>query len=118
MPGTWGDLSFLNACPAVAFHEFVEPMANMTKLTYTATVGCSYFNPADQNASVPGWERELGPGMQQDPAEGGMRALLFTQPSTKKAVVAFRGTDLNETNVSGQADSCADKILWGGLNIR
>ena len=40
------------------WHALVSPLAEMTKLTYTATYG-SYFAPADLNASVSGWERDL-----------------------------------------------------------
>mgnify|MGYP001360500239 CR=1 FL=1 len=29
-----------------------------------------------------------------------------------RGVIAFRGTDLNMGGVSGQADECADKLLW------
>jgi hypothetical protein len=45
-------------------------------------------------------------------ADGGMRALVFIQPATQRLIVAFRGTDLNVTSASGQADSCADSILF------
>ena len=47
-----------------------------------------------------------------------MRALLFTQPDTGRALVAFRGTDLDISSVSGQADSCADALIAGGTDAQ
>lgn len=42
-----------------------------------------------------------------------MRALTFVQAATGRGVIAFRGTDLNRSGVSGQADMCADDVLSG-----
>jgi hypothetical protein len=107
----WGSLAFLANASASDFHAFIDPLANMTTLTYTSTAGCTYFKPADANATVAGWERSA---LRHDPATGGMRALVFVQNATGRGVIAFRGTDLNDTNVSGQADHCADSLLWTG----
>jgi len=107
----WGSLAFLANASASDFHAFIDPLANMTTLTYTSTAGCTYFNPADANATVVGWERSA---LRHDPPTGGMRALVFVQNATGRGVIAFRGTDLNDTNVSGQADHCADSLLWTG----
>lgn len=43
---------------------------------------------------------------------GGMRAIAFT--SGARGIIVFRGTDLNTTGLSGQADNCADGLLFGG----
>lgn len=99
----------LSTCNNVSFHATVVPLAEMVKLTYTATHG-SYYNASDENATVAGWTRDLARTV--DPPAG-MRALLFVQPSTRRGVVAFRGTDLNRSGVSGQADACADALLSG-----
>ncbi|CAE7239178.1 rplX [Symbiodinium natans] len=99
-------LEFLSSGPDADFFEFVSPLAEMTKLTYTATWG-TYFKPSDQNQSVEGWVRtwpEANP-------KGGMRALTFVQESAGRGVVAFRGTDLNPSGRSGQADACANEEL-------
>jgi hypothetical protein len=42
-----------------------------------------------------------------------MRALTFLHDDGSRGVLAFRGTDLNPSSVSGQADACADQLLWG-----
>jgi hypothetical protein len=102
-------LSLIN-CSDADFREFVEPLALATKLSYTATYG-SYSNESEWNATIPGgWVRDLA--RTADPPGGGMRALLFTQPDSGRAIVAFRGTDLNVSGISGQADSCADSSLF------
>lgn len=58
-----------------------------------------------------GWVRPLS--LTENPRFG-MRALCFisSNVSSRQAVIAFRGTDLNNTNPSGQADQCADALLW------
>ena len=58
-----------------------------------------------------GWIRP--PFLTENP-HFGMRALCFLSSNvrSRQAVIAFRGTDLNETNPSGQADQCADALLW------
>jgi hypothetical protein len=89
-----------------SFHDLLIPLALMTKLTYTATWG-SYYNASEANATVVGWVRP--PAFTENPPAG-MRALLFVQPSTDRAVVAYRGTDLGEGE-SGEADRCADALL-------
>jgi hypothetical protein len=88
------------------FHAFVAPLAEMTKLTYTATWG-SYYKEWEANATVLGWARGT---LESNPRGGGMRALTFLQASSQRGVVAFRGTDLNRSGVSGQADFCADTV--------
>ena len=78
------------------------------RLTYTATWG-SYYNASDANATVAEWQRvtEANPFV-------GMRALAFVQRRTRRGVIAFRGTDLNFSQPSGQADRCANEVLFGG----
>lgn len=99
----------LASAPDASWHTLVGELAEMTKLTYTATQG-SYFKPEDANATTAvGWQRDLR--LTADPPAG-MRALYFYQPATRRAVVAFRGTDLDRAGVSGQADGCADAMLW------
>lgn len=92
-----------------AWHDVVFPLAVMTKLAYTATHG-SYYNASEVNATAPGWIRDLA--LTANPRGGGMRALYFYQPETQRGVIAFRGTDLNISGVSGQADRCGDMVLW------
>jgi hypothetical protein len=79
------------------------------QLSYTATTG-SYFNASDENATVDGWERPLT----HNPPFG-MRALCFVDHAAARAVIAFRGTDLDNRSASGQADACADSLLWEGF---
>ena len=43
-----------------------------------------------------------------------MRALGFIHTATKRAIVAFRGTDLGNAP-SAKADECADAMLWNGI---
>ncbi|CAK0846787.1 unnamed protein product [Prorocentrum cordatum] len=57
-----------------------------------------------------GWERLYA--LEADPPEGGMRALVFLHAASRRGLVAFRGTDLNRTGASGQADFCAGRLLW------
>mmetsp|Transcript_3128 Transcript_3128/g.7078 ORF Transcript_3128/g.7078 Transcript_3128/m.7078 type:complete len:294 (-) Transcript_3128:335-1216(-) len=99
----------LAACGDDEFHSLVVPLSRMVRLTYTATHG-SYFNASDADATVEGWERDL---LRTADPSAGMRALLFVQRPTRRAVVAFRGTDLNTSTVSGAADRCADLALAG-----
>ena len=111
MSSPWSPyIANLSTCDNATFHATVVPLAEMVKLTYTATHG-SYYNASEANATVAGWTRDLA--RTADPPAG-MRALLFVQPSTRRGVVAFRGTDLNRSGVSGQADACADALLSGG----
>ena len=104
----WRILPSLKNCSSAAFHDIVAPLAEMTKLTYTSTNG-SYYNKSDDGVSPDGWTRVTT--LKHDPP-GGMRALVFVQPSRRRGVVAFRGTDLDTSRPSGQADLCADKLLW------
>lgn len=73
----------------------------------------SYFDPTDQNATVAPWVRPVG--LTENPPVG-MRALCFVHASTRRAVIAFRGTDLNQSSASGQADACGDALLWDGAS--
>ncbi|KAL1507926.1 hypothetical protein AB1Y20_007530 [Prymnesium parvum] len=109
MSPPWAAFDALAQWNASTFHAEVVPLSRMVRLAYTATAG-SYFNASELNSSVPGWRRDLG--LTANPPAG-MRALLFVQPHTHRAVVAFRGTDLDRTAVSGQADACADSLLFG-----
>ena len=104
----WNLAGLANASNA-EFHAFVVPLSIMTKLTYTATAG-TYYNASEANATVDGWERPKG--LTEDPKVG-LRALVFVHPSTGRGVIAFRGTDLGP-GPSGQADRCADALIWGG----
>eukprot|EP00971_Amphidinium_carterae_P238783 4740087-Amphidinium_carterae.1 len=54
----------------------------MTKLTYTATWG-TYHRPADDNATVSGWERQAH---EANPLKGGMRALTFIASDSKRGI--------------------------------
>lgn len=83
------------------------PLAMATYLSYTSTSG-SYFNASDTNRTIKGWTRDT---VVADP-NGGMRAIAFTQGL--RGIIVFRGTDLDTTTRSGQADSCADSLLFGG----
>ena len=115
MAAPWAAVADLATASDAAFHEIVTPVSLMVRLSYTATLG-SYYNASEANATVPGWTRVLS-HTANPPA--GMRALLFVQPETRRAVVAYRGTDLNRTNESGQADACADLLLDGrGLKLQ
>ena len=109
MATPWAVVADLASASDAAFHEIVTPISLMVRLSYTATLG-SYYNASEANATVPGWTRVLS-HTANPPA--GMRALLFVQPETRRAVVAYRGTDLNRTSESGQADACADLLLAG-----
>lgn len=103
----WAGLAALLNCTDAEFRAHAEPLGQMTSLAYTATHG-SYFNSSTVNSTVDSWVR----GLTANPPGGGMRALLFLQPRTQRGVVAFRGTDLDRHAASGQADACADHILF------
>lgn len=102
-------LQFLANSDDGTFHAFVDPLANMTTLSYTATWG-AYHEKQAEKATVRGWRRAEP---EANPQAGGMRALTFLHDNTSLGVVAFRGTDLDRTGVSGQADACADTLLSG-----
>eukprot|EP00051_Salpingoeca_urceolata_P035907 m.31928 g.31928 ORF g.31928 m.31928 type:complete len:716 (+) comp9883_c0_seq1:77-2224(+) len=109
---SWDDaVAALKAGNQASFEAAVLPLANATLLSYTATHG-SYFDPSATNATVRGWTRDFE--LQRDPAGGGMRALVFVHAASGRGLVAFRGTDLNTSGPSGQADNCADAQLWSG----
>eukprot|EP00729_Bicosta_minor_P017853 gene17853-2790_t len=117
--------TFLSTCNNATFSAFVVPLALQVKLSYTATHG-AYYNSSDAaNGTVDGWSRVHD--LDANPVAGGMHAIVFVEaPSPASAptsstpvaiprvVVAFRGTDLDITGASGQADSCADAMLWDG----
>mmetsp|Transcript_4479 Transcript_4479/g.10397 ORF Transcript_4479/g.10397 Transcript_4479/m.10397 type:complete len:295 (+) Transcript_4479:163-1047(+) len=105
--GGWpSSLEFLHAAAPIDFHSFVAPLADMTTLSYTATWG-SYYDPATENGTVVGWTR----GELEANPQAGMRALTFVQANSSRGVVVFRGTDLDSSGQSGQADACADAML-------
>lgn len=87
----WQDVSMLLSGSPQSFHSVVDPLGEMTSLTYTATSG-SYFNPADKNATVPGFTRDFL--LEVDPPGGGARALVF--------VPKVRGSEI----------SCPSYIGW------
>mmetsp|Transcript_23402 Transcript_23402/g.44032 ORF Transcript_23402/g.44032 Transcript_23402/m.44032 type:complete len:306 (+) Transcript_23402:72-989(+) len=102
-------LEFLSTGADAEFFDFVVPLADMAKLSYTATWG-SYYKPASQNKSVEGWLR-MWP--EANSPKGGMRALTFVQSSAGRGVVTFRGTDLGSGGASSEADACANAKLAG-----
>lgn len=104
---TWpSSLEFLAKGSDEDYKDFVTPLAQMTKLTYTATWG-SYYREKDENETISGWLRGK---LQSNPLVG-MRALTFFEWNTNRGVMAFRGTDLNSSNPSGQVDACANAFL-------
>jgi len=102
-------LKSLRDCTVEEFQSFAKPFADMCLLSYVATRG-SYYNPDKQNATVDSWER-IG-ALTEDPPDGGMRALTFLQKKSGRGVVVYRGTDLNTSSPGGQADRCADALLF------
>ena len=104
----WADITEIANATNASFHAMVMPLAEMVTLTYTATYG-SYYNHSQSNATVRGWARPLT----RNPAVG-MRALLFVHEASERAVVAFRGTDLNTSMASGEADVCGGHLLFSG----
>eukprot|EP00039_Didymoeca_costata_P005558 m.82460 g.82460 ORF g.82460 m.82460 type:complete len:536 (+) comp12872_c0_seq1:2287-3894(+) len=109
-PAGWGNLtSQIIESDSEEFHKFIAPISESIYLSYTSTNG-SYFNASDVAKSVgDGWTREHD---LESHVQYGMRALFFSHAATQRVLVAFRGTDLNSSSVSGQADQCADSILW------
>ena len=94
-----------------AFAELVAPVAVAVNLSYVATSG-SYYDPAAANATPgPAWAKAA---LEADPADGGMRALGWLHADGARAIVAFRGTDLDPRAPSGRADACADALLFRG----
>ena len=102
----WGDLSR-------AARPLAGLFANATFLSYVSTNG-SYHNATRANSTSlgPAWVLQTAP--RADPPAGGMRALTFLHPPTRRALVAFRGTDLGASDPSAAADACADTMLWDG----
>ena len=97
---------------ATRFHEIVAPVASLVNQTYTASEGCTYFDP-DHERWVPA---PYYMSLKHDPADGGMRAFFFESGAPSDAdyrgVVAFRGTDLGPGDTpSVRADACADALL-------
>lgn len=108
-------------------------VGNATGLSYVATHG-SYFEPTRVNDTI-GPELQWWPNgtqrlsikwrklddMELNPVGCGLRALAFASIGNSHVVngwtgpvviVAFRGTDTNVTQASGQCDMCADALLW------
>ena len=56
---------------ATRFHDIVAPVASLVNQTYTASEGCTYFDP-DHERWVPA---PYYMSLKHDPADGGMRAL-------------------------------------------
>lgn len=104
----WNISALPHAWDSEAFDAFMEPLAKAITLTYTATIGSSYFHPWDANRTVPGFAKSE---LTHDPPGGGMRALVFVDAEGGRVLLAFRGTDLNTSEVSGMADACADARL-------
>lgn len=107
---TGWDLTKFETSSSLEFRQFVFPLAQAMRLTYTSTQGSSYFNPLDVNASIPGFTRS---SLVHDPP-GGMRALVFSDVDGRRVLLAFRGTDLDNRTASGMADACAGRILFRG----
>lgn len=108
-PAKGWDLSSFASCDTPDFQAFVSPLAAAARLTYTSSTGSSYFNPRDHNQTVPGFIRS---GIKHDPPQGGMRALVFADERSGRLLVAYRGTDLDNSTVSGAADACANAVLF------
>jgi hypothetical protein len=112
-PGAWdSNLQDLRNGSFVRFGAAVAPLGNMTALSYTSTWG-SYYNNYTRHSAPPGWQRSP---LESNP-DVGMRAIVFLSETAEdgsigRIVVAFRGTDLDITKPSGQADSCADALLF------
>ena len=74
----WGDFTSVitNAKQnAGEYSTFVSLLTNASYLSYTSTIGSTYWKPQDQNASIGnGWTRE---SFKSDPAGGG--ASIFGQ---------------------------------------
>jgi hypothetical protein len=104
----WGSPAGLATVPPADLQTFLQLIGNATTLSYTSTFG-SYYRPWDANATLPqaGWTRHSA----HNPPFG-MHAVAFVNHAETKLLVAFRGTDLNVSGVSGQADVCADYYLW------
>lgn len=107
----WESIARIRSCDAGEFRKLAAPMATAARLTYTSTEGSSYYKPEDLNATVEGFTRSA---LKHDPRTGGMRALVFVDERTQRVLVAFRGTDLDNSTVGGQADECAGALLFRG----
>lgn len=47
------------------------------------------------------------------PRRGRHARPTFKHDASRRVLVAFRGTDLDNSTKSGRADACADRLLWG-----
>lgn len=123
-----------SSTPIAVWREAAMPVAIATKLTYTQT-WCSYRG--DQSETLPGWRKiraidpedgpcdnirtdhgtELGACQVINPAtgirRGGMHALAFISNDGGRLILAFRGTDLDPSAVSGRADTCSNTMRGG-----
>ena len=101
------------ATRAPRFLRYTQLVGNATTLSYTATHG-SYYRPWDAHRTVPvpGWAR-ADPSLEANPPFG-MHALTFVSHAERRVLIAYRGTDTNASGASGQADLCADALLWRG----
>lgn len=112
MGGNWirMGLDHFETSTSAEFHTFVSPLAQAMRLTYTSSLGSSYFNPLDANVSIPGFARS---SLAHDPSSG-MRALVFVDAVVgRRVLLAFRGTDLDNRTAGGMADACAGRLLFG-----
>eukprot|EP00041_Stephanoeca_diplocostata_P025589 m.673117 g.673117 ORF g.673117 m.673117 type:complete len:1004 (+) comp22779_c0_seq1:150-3161(+) len=96
-----------------SFHAALTPLMWMVTLTYVDTRG-SYNNAstASQYTAMLANRGWTPMALREDP-DAGLHALLFLHNATGRGVVAFRGTDLDVSRKSGQADACADALLAG-----
>lgn len=106
----WGDVGALFLRGGPEAWAVMGLLANATSLSYTSTHG-SYYRPEDlRRTPGSGWVRA---DLHSDPPEGGLRALLFTHAPTRRALVAYRGTDLGPPSPGSTADRCAAALLFG-----
>mmetsp|Transcript_102903 Transcript_102903/g.193577 ORF Transcript_102903/g.193577 Transcript_102903/m.193577 type:complete len:343 (-) Transcript_102903:49-1077(-) len=100
----------INNGAEASYLGLVSPALQAIRLSYTATFG-SYRKTQEVNGTLgDGWERFQS--LERNPRDGGFHGLVFWHAETRQLVLAMRGTDLDPTGVSGQADSCADQLLW------
>ncbi|EDQ86214.1 uncharacterized protein MONBRDRAFT_28432 [Monosiga brevicollis MX1] len=96
----WSDLAQLRAgnLTVSEWHAIIGAFANVTTDTYT--------NGSTSNV---GGYREL---TRLAPDFGLHAIVLQAETDPQRIIIAFRGTDLNESSPSGQVDNCADWLIW------
>ena len=88
------------------YNELISLLANASYLSYTSTIGSSYWHPQDQNASIgEGWTRE---SFKADPAGGGERELIKKFIYTIKEIYMY----INHCGLFWDCMPCACLILF------